>query len=118
MSNVDRASFGESQTQLGVMFDAVYTAEEIGSYKPDPNNFAHLIDSERVAGFRPSEILHVGQSLFHDHVPAADAGLSTCWIQRPTPAGDHGAARPPQSRPQVDFHFTSLAELAAAAAQS
>ena len=118
LSNVDRASFGESQRQLGVEFDAVYTAEEIGSYKPDPKNFAHLIDSERVAGFHQSEILHVGQSLYHDHVPASDAGLSTCWIQRPTPAGDHGAARPPRNRPRVDFHFTSLEELAAAAAQS
>ena len=115
LSNVDRASFSASQEQLGVEFDAVYTAEDIGSYKPDPSNFAHLIRSERVAGFHKSEILHVGQSLFHDHVPAISAGISTCWIQRPTLAGDHGAARPPRRRPRVLFHFTSLAELAAAA---
>jgi len=112
LSNVDRTSFSRSQDQLDVDFDAIYTAEDIGSYKPDPRNFAHLLEEERAAGYRRAEILHIGQSLFHDHVPAIDAGLATCWIQRPTPAGDHGAARPPASRARVDFHFRSLAELA------
>ena len=115
LSNVDRKSFSGSQKRLGVEFDAVYTAEAIGSYKPDPRNFAYLLEAERTAGYRREEILHVGQSLFHDHVPAANAGIATCWIQRSTPAGDHGAAPPPASRTQVDFHFRSLAELAAAA---
>ena len=115
LSNVDRASFTDSQKQLDVEFDAIYTAEDIGSYKPDPRNFAYLLESERSAGYRRVEILHVGQSLFHDHVPAINAGIATCWIQRPTPVGDHGAARPPANRPQVDFRFTSLAELAEAA---
>jgi len=115
LSNVDRESFSASQTLLGVEFDAVYTAEDIGSYKPDPNNFAHLLESEKAAGYDRSEILHVGQSLFHDHVPASDAGLATCWIQRPTAVGDHGAAPPPKRLPRVDFHFFSLVELADAA---
>lgn len=115
LSNVDRGSFSASQKLLDVEFDAVYTAEDIGSYKPDPNNFAYLIDSEKAEGYHKSDILHVGQSLFHDHVPASEAGIATCWIQRPTPAGDHGAARPPDRRPRVDFHFTSLAQLADAA---
>lgn len=115
LSNVDRKSFSGSQKRLGVEFDAVYTAESIGSYKPDPRNFAHLLEAERTAGYRREEILHVGQSLFHDHVPAANAGIATCWIQRSTPAGGHGAAPPPASRTQVDFHFRSLAELATAA---
>src|SRR5215469_2086850 len=35
LSNVDRASFAQSQKRLGVAFDMVYTAEDIGSYKPD-----------------------------------------------------------------------------------
>ena len=112
LSNVDRASFSRSNTLLNVEFDAFYTAEEIGSYKPDPLNFAYLIESEEQAGYAAREILHVGQSLFHDHIPASETGLATCWIQRPTLAGDHGAARPPDYRPEVDFHFTSLAELA------
>lgn len=117
LSNVDRKSFSASQNLLGVEFDAVYTAEDIGSYKPDANNFAHLLQSERAVGYDKSEILHVGQSLFHDHAPASEAGLTTCWIQRSTPAGDHGAARQPHRQPRVDFRFTSLAELADAANQ-
>ena len=115
LSNVDRESFSQSNELLDVAFDAVYTAEDIGSYKPDPRNFAHLVESEDKAGYSAGEILHVGQSLFHDHVPASKAGLATCWIQRPAPAGDHGAARPPDSSPDVDYHFTSLGELADAA---
>ena len=115
LSNVDQESFAASRNQLDVEFDAVYTAQTIGSYKPDPRNFVYLLEAERAAGFDREEILHVGQSLFHDHVPAGNAGIATCWIQRPSPAGKHGAAQPPATRPDVDFHFTTLAELAVAA---
>ncbi len=115
LSNVDRESFAASRRQLDVEFDAVYTAEDIGTYKPNPANFAYLIEAEKAAGYNKSAILHVGQSLYHDHVPASGAGLATCWIQRPSPAGDHGAARPPDRRPRIDFHYTSLADLATAA---
>jgi 2-haloalkanoic acid dehalogenase type II len=114
LSNVDQKSFAASRNQLDITFDAVYTAETIGSYKPDPSNFDYMLEAERTAGYDQAAILHVGQSLFHDHVPAANAGIATCWIQRPSPAGKHGAAHPPAARPEVDFHFTTLAELAAA----
>ncbi len=115
LSNVDRASFSASNERLDVEFDAIYTAEDVGCYKPDPRNFAHLIESEKACGYSKDDILHVGQSLYHDHLPASEAGLATCWVRRPTRAGEHGAARPPQRRPDVDYHFTSLAELADAA---
>jgi len=114
LSNVDQESFAKSQKCLDVDFDAVYTAETIGSYKPDPANFAYLLEVEQEAGYTQEEILHVGQSLFHDHVPAANAGIATCWIQRPSLAGTHGAAKSPATSPEVDFHFTTLAELAIA----
>jgi 2-haloacid dehalogenase len=113
LSNVDRASFPRTQARIGVEFDAVYTAEEIGSYKPDPRNFAYLIEHERLAGVEPDRILHVGQSLFHDHEPAARAGLARCWINRPSPRADLGAARPPMSDVDVDLQFSSMAGLAA-----
>src|SRR6516162_5216901 len=45
LSNVDRGSFAISNRRLGVAFDAVYTAEEIGSYKPDLRNFRYMIDA-------------------------------------------------------------------------
>src|SRR5262249_41017900 len=82
LSNVDRESFKFSQVQLGVEFDAIYTAEEIGSYKPDPRNFDFLIDKLSQQGFAKSDILHVAQSLYHDHVPANRINLASAWIER------------------------------------
>ena len=117
LSNVDRASFGASQRKLGVEFDAVYTAEEIGSYKPSPANFAFLIDRvQRDFGLGPENILHPAQSLHPDHVPARACGLANTWIdrQRLSQAGSSGATLTPTERPPVDFLFYSMAELAAA----
>ncbi len=83
LSNVDRVSFAASNKKLGVNFDAIYTAEDIGSYKPDPRNFAYLIEHmEADLGIRRSEILHTAQSLRHDHVPAEKACLARAWIDR------------------------------------
>ncbi|MDT8345829.1 MAG: HAD-IA family hydrolase, partial [Thermohalobaculum sp.] len=81
LSNVHRAGIAASIDRLGVAFDAVYTAEDIGAYKPDPRTFRHLLD--RLAadhGVAPGRILHVAQSLRHDHVPAGAAGLARAWI--------------------------------------
>ena len=83
LSNVDRASFKASNKKLGVEFDAIYTAEDIGSYKPDPRNFAYLIEHLKTdLGLDAKDDLHTAQSLFHDHVPAAKAGLARAWIDR------------------------------------
>jgi 2-haloacid dehalogenase len=113
LSNVDRASFATSNKKLRVTFDAVYTAEDIGSYKPDPRNFAYLIEHvEADLGIRKSEILHTAQSLHHDHVPAEGAGLARAWIDRRFGRVGTGATVMPANPPKVDFHFTSLAELA------
>ncbi len=35
LSNVDRISFSGTNQRLGIAFDAVHTAQDIGSYKPD-----------------------------------------------------------------------------------
>ena len=62
LSNVDRNSFSSSNTKLGVDFDAVYTAEDIGSYKPNPNNFQYMINSLRqTLSIEIDDILHVAQ---------------------------------------------------------
>jgi 2-haloacid dehalogenase len=115
LSNVDRLSFAASNKKLGVTFDAVYTAEDVGSYKPDPRNFAHLIEHlEADLGIGKSEILHTAQSLHHDHVPAERAGLARAWIDRRFGQSGGGATVIPEKKPQVDFHFKSLAELAQA----
>jgi 2-haloalkanoic acid dehalogenase type II len=117
LSNVDRRGFEASNRKLGVDFDAVYTAEDIGSYKPDPRNFHYLRRQlEEDFGIAADQVLHTAQSLFHDHVPAQNAGLARAWIDRQqlSRGGHWGAtARVPQ-RPEVNFTFYSLAELAAA----
>ena len=113
LSNVDRASFARSNARLGVAFDAVYTAEDIGSYKPDARNFEYLIAGvKRDFGLEKPRILHVAQSLFHDHVPAKAFGLATCWVDRRSERAGSGATAPPPKNITPDFRFTTLGALA------
>ena len=115
LSNVDRQSFRASNERLQVTFDAIYTAEDIGSYKPSDRNFAYLLGRLRDDfGFGKADILHVAQSLFHDHAPANRAGLASAWIDRGHTAQGGGATVPPPQTPRYDFHFDSMAALAAA----
>ena len=111
LSNVDRRSFAASSRRLGVAFDAVYTAEDIGSYKPDLRNFRYMIDALARRGQAASAILHVAQSLFHDHAPANAVGLRSAWIDRRRGASGSGATPPPSGLVHWDFRFGSLAEL-------
>ncbi|MDP7242846.1 MAG: haloacid dehalogenase type II [Rhodospirillales bacterium] len=111
LSNVDRTSFKASNDKLGVEFDAVFTAQDVGSYKPDPRNFAALLDGLKGLGIEAKRILHTAQSLFHDHVPAGAAGLATAWINRRHDQEGWGATMPVAQAAQTDFHFTSLAEM-------
>lgn len=117
LSNVNRAGFAASNRKLGVAFDAIYTAEDIGSYKPSPANFEYLLEHlERNLGLGPGDVLHTAQSLFHDHVPAKSFGLANAWIdrQRLSEKGDWGATAQVEDTPDVDFTFHSMAEMAAA----
>ena len=82
LSNVDNQSFSWSNTKLGVQFDAIYTAEDIGSYKPSPRNFEYMLNEFENLGIEKNSILHTAESLFHDHQPANKFGLNTCWIYR------------------------------------
>lgn len=91
LSNVDRTSFAKVlQGPLAdVQFDAVYTAEDIGSYKPDLNNFHYLLSHIKSEfGLDKDEVLHTAQSLRADHAPAKLVGLDSAWIVR----GDEGFA--------------------------
>ncbi len=110
LSNVDRGSFARSHVRLGVEFDRVFTAQDIGSYKPDPRNFRYMLDALGQDGIAPGQVLHVAQSLFHDHVPAKQLGLATVWVNRRAGKLGSGATRAAQAQP--DWEVTSLAELA------
>ena len=119
LSNVDRASFEASNRKLGVAFDAIYTAEDIGSYKPDPRNFAYLIEHLKSdLGLERGDVLHTAQSLFHDHAPARRAGLARAWIDRRQGQTGPGATMPMADRPPVDFYFPNLADFVAAHKQA
>ncbi len=114
LSNVDRASFARSNTRLGASIAAIYTAEDIGSYKPDLRNFRYMLDRLAEAGHRPDQILHVAQSLYHDHSPANRCGLHSAWIDRRHGSQGWGATSPPDAGVRYDFRFASLGELVAA----
>ena len=111
LSNVDNDSFAGSNRRLGVDFDAIYTAEDIGSYKPAERNFRYMLDRLGELGIEKGEILHTAESLFHDHVPANAAGLASCWIHRRHAEAGFGATMHPGETPHHDFRFTSMAEL-------
>lgn len=114
LSNVDRQSFAGSNRRLGVEFDFIFTAQDIGSYKPDLRNFEYLLTHLAEAGVEKGELLHVAQSLFHDHVPANHMGIASAWIDRRHAMEGGGATVLPEPMPHVDFRFTSLEQLAAA----
>jgi 2-haloalkanoic acid dehalogenase type II len=118
LSNVDRASFARTlSTQLaGVEFDAIYTAEDIGSYKPDQKNFQYLIDHcEKELGVKKDKIIHTAYSLFHDLVPAAKIGLSSSYIERgqeENKSAMGGDVRDFQGQLNFSWHFQKLEEMA------
>ncbi len=115
LSNVNRAGFAASNKKLGVTFDAIYTAEDIGSYKPDPANFQYMLDHLRSdLGLEREDILHTAQSLFHDHVPASGLNLSKAWIDRQglSKGGDWGATAHVADRPEFDFIYSTMREMA------
>jgi len=108
LSNVDADLFAGSAEQLGDPFKHAFTADRIGSYKPDPRNFAHLLEH---GGHPKDAILHVAQSRYHDIAPARELGFTTCWIDRQNARAGGGATKPSTAEP----HYTlpNLASLAA-----
>ena len=117
LSNVNRDGFAASNRKLGVSFDAIYTAQDVGSYKPNPANFDYMLEHLRSdLGLEADDILHTAQSLFHDHVPAKKAGLTCAWIDRQGLAdgGDWGATAVVPERPDVEFLFPTMMAMARA----
>lgn len=113
LSNVDRASFARSSDRLGVTFDLVVTAEDVGSYKPNLANFHALFDGLSKIGGDRSGLLHVAESLYHDHGPSTELGLPSVWIHRQHDSGGVSAAPPSDVAPQ--WEYSSLAAFADAA---
>ena len=117
LSNVHRDGFAASNRKLGVEFDAICTAEDVGSYKPADANFEYMLAHLKSDfGLSRTDILHTAQSLHHDHAPANRFGLANAWIdrQRLSEGGSWGATEMVESMPTTDYVFFSMAEMAAA----
>ena len=108
LTNTDNTSFQGSNARLGVHFDGVYTAEDIGSYKPSDRNFEYMLETLRRQGILKSDILHTAESMFHDHAPANKHGLSNCWIYRRHDKEGFGATMNPGEMPKYDYMFHSM----------
>jgi len=111
LSNVDNRSFAGSNKRLGVEFDAIYTAEDVGSYKPADRNFDYMLEKLEGIGIDKNDILHTAESMFHDHGPANKYGLSNCWIYRRHNDEGFGATMNPGDMPSYDFRFDSMAAM-------
>jgi 2-haloacid dehalogenase len=108
LSNTDRALIMESEKALGVSFDLVVTAEDVGSYKPAHghwNRFFELTTADR------EHHVHVGASLFHDVAPARELGLKIIWINR---LGEEADPEPDRELPDLSGLPDALDELAPA----
>lgn len=110
LTNCDDDLFAASQARLDAHFDWVVTAEQVGSYKPADANFEALLERVDVPAER---ILHVAQSLYHDHVPANRLGLASVWIDRRH--GRPGAGATPVADAAPDATYPDMASFAAAA---
>jgi 2-haloacid dehalogenase len=98
LSNVDDDLFEFSRQKLGIDFDRVFTAQQIGSYKPDPRNFRYALEHLDVPKER---VLHVAQSLYHDIQPARELGLTTVWVNRRQGHAGAGATPPAEAKPDA-----------------
>jgi 2-haloacid dehalogenase len=110
ISNIDDDLFAATRKHLGVEFDAVITAQQAQSYKPSNNNFRLALDQMRV---KPDRLLHVGQSIYHDVLPAQSLGIATVWVNRRSARPGVGAVRPAVGKP--DLEVPDLQTLAALA---
>ena len=110
VSNVDDDLFADSAALLGVTFDQVVTAEQVGSYKPARGHFDEVL--QRLALPR-ERVLHCAQSLYHDISPASALGFRSVWVNRRGSSGGTGATPPATATP--DLEVPDLASLARAA---
>jgi 2-haloacid dehalogenase len=110
MSNVDDDLFAGTAVKLGVAFDHVITAQQAGCYKPSIRMFQL---AEGRIGVSREQWLHVGQSIFHDVIPAQSLGIATVWVNRPSPRPGSGAAKAASGQPDLEVpDLRALARLA------
>ncbi|MFY9562156.1 MAG: haloacid dehalogenase type II [Terriglobales bacterium] len=108
ISNIDDNLFAATRKHLGVEFAVVITAQQARSYKPSLNNFRLALQK---LGVEPSRLLHAGQSVYHDVIPAQSLGIGTVWVNRRSARPGVGAVRAASGKP--DLEVPDVASLAA-----
>jgi 2-haloacid dehalogenase len=98
ITNCDDDLFESSRRRLGIVLDWVVTAQQAGRYKPDPRPFEIALEE---IGMPLERVVHVAQSLHHDHVPAKRLGLATVWVDRRHDRPGFGATPPATAEPDL-----------------
>src|SRR5579864_6616357 len=106
ISNTDDDLFAASARHLHVEFDEVITAEQAKAYKPSLAPFRLALQR---LGLAPERVLHVGQSIYHDVLPAKSLGMATVLVHR----RGFGATRGSEGDPDLKVpDLQTLASLA------
>jgi len=108
-SNIDDDLFAPTARKLKIHFTDVITAQQARCYKPCRDLFRLALQRLNAS---PDQVLHVGQSIYHDVVPAKGLGMSTVWVNRPSARAGVGAVKASAEKP--DWEIPDLATLAAA----
>jgi 2-haloacid dehalogenase len=108
LSNIDDELFAATEEALGIQFDEVITAQQVGNYKPSLENFEVALDRLQVGR---QQVLHVAQSLFHDHLPAKQLGFTTVWVNRPSRCPGVGVTLPTRGSPGLEPPDIEIADL-------
>jgi len=115
LTNCDRISYMGSNARLEIEWDGIYTAQDVGCYKPQLRNFEYMFERTRKdLGILSHEILHVAQSLTHDMVPATSMGMTKVWINRRHDVEGLGATAPPEGEYSIEWEFNSMADFVSA----
>ena len=77
LTNCDRDIIALTRKRLPVPFEAVVTAEDVSTYKPNAAHFRQFASS-----ISPQAWIHVAQSYFHDIKPASELGVTRIWVNR------------------------------------
>lgn len=112
ISNVDDDLFAATRPKLEVEFDEVITAQQAQAYKPSHKIFELALKRIKLP---PERILHIGQSIYHDVIPAQALGLSTIWVNRPSARPGIGAVKAAKAAPALEV--INLADLLTATAR-
>jgi putative hydrolase of the HAD superfamily len=118
MTNARRWALDHFEKQLGSPFFATFTADDTGTEKPDPAFFQKVFDFAASHGGSKGDILHVAQSQYHDIGISRALGMTNCWIERRHAQNGYGGTIEPERFTVPDYHFTSMAALAAAVRES